>query len=370
MRGPADVATVGVVGGGQLGRMLGLAGVAMGLRMRFLDPAGDAAPAGAVGRVIRGEFSDERMLLEFIRGCDAVTYEFENVPVAAARTAADRVRVAPTPDVLEVAQDRLLEKRYFQSLGIPTGVFEPVGSPEELRGAAERIGVPAVLKTRRLGYDGKGQFVLRSPGDAEAAWAAVGGLPSILEAFVAFDREVSVIAVRGEGGEMDFYPLAENVHRAGILRRSAAPARASEGVRRRAEDAARRVMEGFGYVGVLTIEFFEAGGVLLANEMAPRVHNSGHWTIDGARTSQFENHLRAVLGWPLGPCGLSGGPCEMVNLIGTRADAAMVRKVLALGGRWHWYGKEPRDGRKVGHVTLVGDDAAARAAQVEAIVGA
>jgi 5-(carboxyamino)imidazole ribonucleotide synthase len=345
---------VGVVGGGQLGRMLGLAGVPMGLRFRFLDPSPDA-PAGAVGELIVGAYDDAEALARLAEGADVVTYEFENVPVAAARELAQLAPVLPSPRALEVARDRRSEKDLFASLGIPTAMFRSVGSVEALAEALEELGTPAVLKTRRLGYDGKGQAILRSSGDAAEAWKGVGGVSSILEQLVAFDRELSVLAVRGRAGETTVYPLVENHHREGILRRSVAPA---PGVTWELHELARGyaagVLDELAYVGVLAIELFQVGDTLLANEMAPRVHNSGHWTIEGAETSQFENHLRAILGLPLGEAAARGAS-EMRNLIGALPDRADVLAVP--GAHLHRYGKAERPDRKVGHVTVCARDA-------------
>jgi 5-(carboxyamino)imidazole ribonucleotide synthase len=316
---------VGVLGGGQLGRMLALAGIPLGLRFRFLDPAPDAA-AGEVGELLVGAFDDADLLDRLADGADAVTYEFENVPVEAAR----RVRAVPDARALELGQDRLAEKQLFRRLGIPTARF----------GSLAETGLPALVKTRRLGYDGKGQRLVQVEqpvSDGELA-----------EELVPFERELSIVAVRGRDGETAFYPLAENVHADGILRTSRAPAEAAP--QREAEAIASALLDELGYVGVLAVELFEAGGRLLANEYAPRVHNTGHWTIDGAGTSQFENHLRAVLGLPLGSTAPTA-ECVMVNLIGA---VPPLEALLALpGSRVHLYGKEPRPGRKVGHVTLL-----------------
>ncbi|MDQ3856359.1 MAG: 5-(carboxyamino)imidazole ribonucleotide synthase, partial [Chloroflexota bacterium] len=288
---------------------------------------------------------------------DAVTYEFENVPVEAARTLAAHVPVFPPPEALEVAQDRLTEKTSFQQLSIPTPLFAAVQSREDLAAAARELGLPAVLKTRRMGYDGKGQVVLREPADVDRAWSALGGTPLILESFVPFDRELSVLGVRGRTGETAFYPLIQNTHRGGILRRSLVPApRLTEELQSLAEGYGRRVMEDLEYVGVLAIELFQGGDQLVANEMAPRVHNSGHWTLEGAETSQFENHLRAILDLPLGSTA-PRGRSAMLNIIGTLPDA---QRVLAVpGAHLHLYDKAPRAGRKLGHVTVCAQDTSA-----------
>lgn len=340
---------VGVLGGGQLGRMLALAGYPLGLRFRFLDPSPDA-PAGQVAELVVADYADAAALERFRVGLDVVTYEFESVSAATVRELAPHVPVYPPPQALEVAQDRLHEKTLFQRLDIPTPRFAPVDSEADLRHALGELGLPAVLKTRRCGYDGKGQQVLRRHDDARAAWEALGKVPLLVEAFVPFERELSILAVRGRTGETAFYPLVDNQHHRGILRRSLAPAPGlTPQLQAQAERHARHILEEVGYVGVLAVEFFQHQGQLLANEMAPRVHNSGHWTIEGAVTSQFENHLRAVLGLPLGPTAALGR-AVMVNFIGR---VPPVEKVLSVpGAHLHLYGKTSLPGRKVGHVTL------------------
>lgn len=340
---------VGILGGGQLGRMIALAGYPLGLRSTVLEP-GEESSAGQVCPQISGEFDDFRALYELARVSDVVTFEFENVPVESARWLAERVPVFPPPRALEVSQERLAEKQFFASLGIPTPPFAAIDSREQFDVAVKQIGLPAVLKTRRFGYDGKGQAVLRTHADCEAAWKKLGGRSLILEGFVQFDRELSMIAVRGRDGQIVTYPLIENVHRDGILHRSVAPAaNLGEELGERAAEYASRVLSELEYVGVLTIEWFQDGPRLLANEMAPRVHNSGHWTIDAAITSQFENHLRAVCGLPLGRCD-AVGHASMYNFIGAVPEVA---EVLANpDAKLHVYGKSFRAGRKVGHVTM------------------
>ena len=316
---------VACIGGGQLGRMLALAGLPLGLQFRFLDPSPDA-PAREVGELIVGPYDDLDALGQLAAGATVVTYEFENVPVDAARA----VSALPPPLALELGQDRLVEKQLFQRLGIATARF----------GSLAESGLPAIVKSRRLGYDGKGQR--RVALDEEL------GEHELAEEIVAFDRELSIIAVRGRDGETRFWPLAENVHRDGILRSSRSPAVAAP--QAEAEEIAGRLLDELDYVGVLALELFEADGRLLANEFAPRVHNTGHWTIDGAVTSQFENHLRAILGLPLGSTAALA-PVVMLNLIG---GAPVSEKLLELpGAHLHLYGKAPRPGRKVGHLTLV-----------------
>ncbi len=345
---------IGILGGGQLARMLALAGHPLGLSTRVLDPASEC-PAAVVAPHVRGEYEDFQSLYHFCQGLDAVTYEFENVPVESARWLADRVPVYPTPRALEVGQERVAEKSFFRDLGVAVPPFAAVQSRDELDAAVRRIGLPAVLKTTRFGYDGKGQAVLRTADDVEKNWAVLGGRPLILEGFVPFERELSIVAVRGRAGELAFYPLIENVHRDGILRRSTAPApNISPDLQAKAERIATRALEALDYVGVLAVELFEVGGDLIVNEMAPRVHNSGHWTIEGAETSQFENHLRAVAGLPLGSTSCVGHSV-MLNLIGGWPDPAEVLKVRA---HLHLYGKRPRPNRKVGHITVRGESAA------------
>lgn len=341
---------LGILGGGQLGRMLALSGYPLGLRFRFLDPAA-GVPSDFVAQRVEGDFDDEAALARLAEDAAAVTYEFENVPVASARFLSGKTYVFPPPQALEAAQDRLNEKTLFQQQGIPVPPFAAVDSLDALKEAVRSIGLPAVLKTRRMGYDGKGQAVLRAPDDVEKAWQEIGGVPLLLEGFVPFETEVSILAVRSRTGDTAFYPLVENRHEGGILQVSRVPARgAAAGLQQLAEGYARKVLTTLDYVGVLAIEFFVADGALLANEMAPRVHNSGHWTIEGALTSQFENHLRAGLGLPLGPTA-APQPAAMVNLIGTLPNTA---KILAVqGAHLHLYDKEPRPGRKLGHVNIV-----------------
>jgi 5-(carboxyamino)imidazole ribonucleotide synthase len=329
--------------------MLALAGIPLGLQFRFLDPSPDA-PAAQLGTHVAEDFNDTEALQHFAQGLDVVTYEFENVPVASAKFLSERVPVYPPVEALEVAQDRLTEKSYFQKLDVPTPRFAAVNTREELDAAIAQIGLPAVLKTRRFGYDGKGQSVLRDTEDVAGAWQSLGGVPLILEEFVPFEREVSILAVRARDGATAFYPLVENHHHEGILRLSLAPAPSlTSELQTLAEEYARRLLQSLNYVGVLAIEFFQRGDELMVNEFAPRVHNSGHWTIEGAVSSQFENHMRAVCGLPLGETRALGH-CAMHNLIGTLPD---VPRVLATpGAHLHLYGKEPKPGRKIGHITL------------------
>jgi 5-(carboxyamino)imidazole ribonucleotide synthase len=361
---------VGVLGAGQLGRMLGLAAAPLGVQTRFYDDIGamETAPAACVGPVTAGKFDDLVALDRFSAPCDVVTYEFENVAVAAAEHLAKSKPVWPPPGALRAAQDRVVEKTFFRDLkagGVGVPAFAPVDTPGELSGAIDALGAPAVLKTRRMGYDGKGQVVVRSRDDAGAAFGRLtGARPNgpggmILEEFVAFARELSILGVRGRDGSTAFYPLVQNHHRHGILSESVAPAPGlAPGVQEAAEGVARRAMEALGYVGVLAIELFELPlGRLLVNEMAPRVHNSGHWTIEGAMTSQFENHVRAVCGLPLGSTAPVGGCSLMLNAVGEMPDAPAVLRVP--DAHLHDYAKAPRAGRKVGHVTVRRPDHAA-----------
>ena len=347
--------TVGILGGGQLARMLALSGAPLGLRFLVLDTVSDACAAQYVPS-LQADYRDEDALAEFAARVDVATFDFENVPAESAHWLSERIPVFPSARALAVAQDRLAEKSLFRELGIGVPDFADIASRADLDAALSRLGAPAILKTRRLGYDGKGQFRIRSLADADAAWRALGAqAPSvglILEAFVPFERELSVVAVRGRDGEFRTWPLTENWHEQGVLSASLAPARADGSLEAAAVSCARRVAEALEYVGVFALELFVRGGTLMANEMAPRVHNSGHWSIEGAETSQFENHLRAVLGLPLGSTRMLGHAC-MLNWIGELPAAAPV--LAEACGHWHDYGKSPREGRKVGHATFRAD---------------
>ena len=346
---------IGIIGAGQLGRMLALAGYPLALQFRFLDSSADS-PGGQVGPIVTGAFDDPTSLQRLAADVDLVTYEFENVPVSALNAVSKSRTCLPPVEALRVSQDRLLEKELFTKLGIPTPPFRAVDSLEDLRAAVAAIGLPSVLKTRRLGYDGKGQHYIRGPADVDPAWQALGGVPLILEGFVKFDREVSIIGARSTRGEVRAYPIVDNTHREGILRVTVAPHR-SVALQKAAERHLRKLLRHFDYAGILTIEFFVRKGRLVANEMAPRVHNSGHWTIEGAATSQFENHLRAILGLPLGDTR-AVGYAAMVNFIGSMPDRD---QVMALPGvHFHDYGKSARPGRKIGHCTIVARTAAER----------
>jgi len=339
---------IGIIGAGQLGQMLGFAARKLDLECRFLDPA-PSPPVAALGEVIQRPFDDDAALHNLAAGCDVITYEFENVPVAALERIAGDVAIHPPIDALRQAQDRLLEKQLFALLEIPLPGYHVIDSYDDCVVAAEKLGLPMVIKTRRLGYDGKGQAVVRTTADIDTAWRDLGGRPLIAEQWVRFDREVSAIGVRNAAGEIRLYELTENVHRDGILRISRAPVDAPQ-LAETASRFMRRLLEHLDYVGVLALELFVRDDELLANEFAPRVHNSGHWTIEGAATSQFENHLRAVAGLPLGSTR-SLGYAAMINLIGEIPDK--VRQLDA--GRLHDYGKIPRAGRKLGHITVIAD---------------
>jgi len=347
--------TAGILGGGQLARMLALAGAPLGLRFLVMDTVADAC-AGQFAPLIVGDWRDENALAEFASKVDVATFDFENVPAESAQWLAARVPVFPSPRALAVAQDRLAEKTLFTELGIPVPPFAAIASRDELDAAVSAIGTPCILKTRRLGYDGKGQFRLKTPADADAAWLALGAQAAtvglILEGFVAFQRELSVVAVRGRDGEFRAWPITENWHVDGVLSASLAPASVDASLAAQAVAHARKLAEALDYVGVFALELFCRDGELLANELAPRVHNSGHWTIEGSETSQFQNHLRAVLGLPLGATRMVGHAC-MLNWIGEMPAAAAV--LSEAGGHWHDYGKEPRAGRKVGHATVRAD---------------
>ena len=341
--------TVGILGAGQLGRMLALAGYPLGLDFLFLDPAA-GAPANRIAPVLQGSFTDRKLLGQLARGTEVATIDWENVPLDSLRAlAAAGARVAPPIPAVATAQDRVSEKRLFERLDIPTTRWKAVGSHAQLERAVRDIGLPGVIKTRRLGYDGKGQAVVKTRDDVERSWREMGAVGLIYEEWIPFDCEVSIIGARSRRGEIAVYPLNGNVHSEGILRLTRAP----YGPPRWQKLAAgylEKVLKHFRYTGILTIEFFVRGGKLLANEMAPRVHNSGHWTIEGAVTSQFENHLRAILDLPLGPTS-ARGYSAMLNLIGTMPPRS---SLLAESGlHYHDYGKQPRPGRKLGHCTLV-----------------
>ena len=341
--------TVGILGGGQLARMLGLAGIPLGIRFVVYDPAKNVGGA-AIGEHICAPYDDLEALGAFARAVDVATYEFENVPVEAATFVEQFCPVLPDKKALYATQDRLRENELFRSLDIPTPQFQAVNSIEDVATAAEALGYPLVLKTRSGGYDGKGQVVIRSADTLEVRWAESAQQHLIAEEFIAFDREVSIIAARRKSGDIAFYDIAENVHRDGILRTSRN--RIDDPIQHLAEQHVSRLMDDLGYYGVIGLECFQVGDQLLANEYAPRVHNTGHWSIDGAVTSQFENHLRAILDLPLGstaPLGFSA----MLNCIGALPTAADCLSIP--GVHYHSYDKAPRPGRKVGHVNVVAE---------------
>lgn len=339
---------IGIVGGGQLARMLALAGYPLGLRFTVLDPDPQAC-AGQVAELIQGEYDDLAKLSILAQQAHVITFDFENVPVETARFLEQQRPFFPPPAALAAAQDRLHEKTLFQTLGIPTPTFCAVDTLDDLRNAVHHIGLPALLKTRRFGYDGKGQYLLRSISHVDEAWQTLGNTPLILEGFVSFQREVSLLAVRNTQHQTAFYPLVENHHRDGILRLSLAPDPTPD-LTHQAQGYVTKLLQRLNYVGLLAVEFFQCDGQLMANEMAPRVHNSGHWTIEGAEISQFENHLRAILDLPLGSPAATGYSA-MVNCIGKLPED--FGTLLAVpGAHLHAYGKSPRSGRKVGHCTV------------------
>ena len=352
VRSLARRATIGIIGGGQLGRMLAMAAARLDYRVVILEPQPDC-PAGEVAsRQIVAPYDDPAALAELAAASEVLTYEFENVPVEAVRRLGEKRPVFPPPEALEAAQDRLTEKLFLNRCGVATAPFEPVGSQSDLEGALAAFGGRGVLKTRRMGYDGKGQRLFRGPReDADGAFEALGGVPLILEGLIDFRREISIIAARGQDGAVMAFDPAENVHREGILRTSTVPADISSATAGAARDAARSILEALDYVGVIGVEFFVlADGALLANEIAPRVHNSGHWTEAACVTSQFEQHIRAVTGLPLGTCERHSD-CVMENLIGD--DALRLEELCASPATLpHLYGKaEARPGRKMGHFT-------------------
>ncbi len=354
-------ATIGILGGGQLGRMLALAAARLGLRCHAYAPDTDSCAFQVMRHSTCAAYNDEAALERFADSVDVITYEFENVPAETAAFLAARRPVIPDPKVLATTQDRLAEKSFVSGLGIATAPYAAVASPTDLASAVTAIGVPAVLKTRRLGYDGKGQKMIGVKDDPAAAWSGLRQVPAILEGFVPFEREISVVAARSATGQVECFDVTENEHRDHILKISRAPAAVPGTVATRAREIAVTLAEAFGYVGVLGVEMFlvreGADYSVLVNEIAPRVHNSGHWTLDGCTVSQFEQHIRAVAGWPLA-CPLRHGRAEMTNLIGTEIES--YRQWLDVpGASVHLYGKtEPRPGRKMGHVTRIIPDAA------------
>lgn len=351
---PGD--TIGILGGGQLGRMLAMAAARLGLRCQVFSPDPDSPAFDVVLNATCAEYADVEALELFANDVDVITYEFENVPAATAMILAARRPVLPDHKILETTQDRLAEKDFVTRLGIGTADYADVSSAAELRAAIGKIGLPAVLKTRRFGYDGKGQAMIREGDDCDKVWQRLGTKSAILEAFVPFEREISVVAARSADGHVECFDVTENEHRDHILKISRAPAAISEALAAQARSIAETIAGALNYVGVLAVEMFvvqgTGGSKILVNEIAPRVHNSGHWTLDGASISQFEQHIRAIAGWPLGK-PVRHGPVTMTNLIGD--DVNDYEQWLTVpGATVHLYGKGPaRPGRKMGHVTQV-----------------
>jgi 5-(carboxyamino)imidazole ribonucleotide synthase len=351
---PGD--TIGILGGGQLGRMLAMAAARLGLRCQVFSPDPDSPAFDVVQHASCAEYADVEALELFANDVDVITYEFENVPAATAIILAARRPVVPDLEILQTTQDRLAEKDFITKLGIGTADYADVSSAQELQSAITRIGLPAVIKTRRFGYDGKGQAIIRDGDDPDQVWTDLGTRSAILEAFVPFEREISVIAARGDDGKVECFDVTENQHRDHILKISTAPAAISETLAAQARAIAENIASALNYVGVLAVEMFvvpgDNGATLLVNEIAPRVHNSGHWTLDGASVSQFEQHIRAIAGWPLAQ-PVRHGPVTMTNLIGD--DINDYERWLTIpGATVHLYGKgAPRPGRKMGHVTEV-----------------
>ncbi len=344
--------TIGILGGGQLARMIALAGIPLGQQFIVLDPSKDAGAVRLSG-LLQGNYDDPELLKQMARKASVVTYEFENVPAAAAKYLTDHTTIYPPAIALETSQDRLIEKQHLQQLGIETAPFAQIDKLDDLIQAMPEIAYPAILKSRRMGYDGKGQVVIESAEQLNDAWRAMQNTPAIVEGFIPFQREVSIIAARNRHGEQVFYPLSENSHQGGILR--LARCCHADPLQQQAEAMISRLLTSLDYVGVIALELFDVDGRLIANEFAPRVHNSGHWTIEGSETSQFENHLRAILDWPLGSTR-AAGYSAMVNFIG---NLPATEQVLAIPhAHLHLYDKSPRKGRKVAHATIRCDDKA------------
>ena len=368
------IQTIGILGGGQLGMMLARSAMQLGLRCVFLEDAPNS-PASLYGKVYRGN-----ELAQFIADSDVFTLEFENTPVATAKELASLTNkhgMFPSPIALEVAQDRLAEKALFNQLKIDTVPFVAVGSFDELKHACTKLGLPLVLKTSRGGYDGKGQYIIRNNDDIIHAWNELGsattgqgGLtntpaPLIAEGFIDFSHEVSIIATRSKTGDICYYPLVQNEHTQGILSKTTAPAPNTQHLNTQAQDNIKKILEHFDYVGVLTLELFVTDSGLIANEIAPRVHNSGHWSIEGAYCSQFENHIRAVAGLPLGSTDIVK-PSVMLNIIGHYPDEQTLLDID--GVHYHHYHKDERAGRKIGHITVMSDDLTSTVTQVEQLL--
>lgn len=342
--------TLGILGGGQLGRMLAMAASRLGIRTHIYCPEEDAPARQVAAAFTCASYEDESALTAFAQTAGAISYEFENVPVSAVRSLARLTAVHPHPDILALAQDRLAEKQLARQLGFGTAPFAAIDGPQDIAAALAATGLPAILKTRRMGYDGKGQRAVRTESDCARAFEDLGRVPTLLEGYVTFVAEISVIAARGRDGTCHVFDPAENIHENHILRRTLAPARMDAAVTGRAQDMARAILQSLNYVGVIGVEMFlTQSNTLLINELAPRVHNSGHWTLEACEVSQFEQHVRAVCGWPLGPA-LRHSDAVMVNLLGTEADDWQA--LASEGGALHLYGKaEAKEGRKMGHIT-------------------
>ena len=342
----ANKMRIGIIGAGQLGQMLGFAARKLGIECRYLDPSINP-PASNVGEVIQSSFDDPAALLSLSKNCDVITYEFENVPCKALENIEKITPVYPPLHALKHSQDRLDEKKLFDLLKIPLPKYHAIETPKDMEEALNSLGIPMIIKTRRFGYDGKGQFVVKNKNDLDIAWNELGGQPLIAEQFLKFDYEVSCIGTRNLNGDINIYPLSQNVHLDGILRTSKSPLKNSK-LTDKAAKYVNQLLEHLDYVGVLALELFVKDGNLYANEFAPRVHNSGHWSIEGSETSQFENHIRAVCGLPLGSVS-SIGYAGMINLIGKISNNTKKLKI----GKFYDYGKIPREGRKLGHITVV-----------------
>ena len=354
---------IGILGGGQLARMIALAGYPLDLEFIILDPSNDAGAVG-LGEHLHGDYTDRALLAELAEKADVVTYEFENVPADVAAFLADHTQVYPAPNALAVSQDRLHEKEFFHTLEIPTAHYAAISSLDDLQQAMEHIGYPAILKSRRMGYDGKGQVVLKSADQLANAWKSVEGVECVVEGFVSFQREVSIIAARRPSGDVVFYPLSENIHDKGILRVSECCI--DDTLQKQAEDYVSKLLEALDYVGIIALELFDVNGTFIANEFAPRVHNSGHWTIEGAETSQFENHLRAILDLPLGSTK-TRGYTGMVNFIG---GLPAIESVLDISfAHHHLYAKSPRKGRKVAHASVSSDSKEQYSQSLQRLIG-
>lgn len=341
---------IGILGGGQLARMLALAGIPLGYRFIFYDPTPDCC-AATLGEHVEASYDDKEQLLAFARAVDVVTYEFENVPLEAAQYIAEHCDVHPKPEALKASQDRLREKTLFRRLSIPTPEFFDITSSKDLYEAAAKLGFPFVIKTRRGGYDGKGQYVAREVSELDGIWSDLAGRAAIAEEFMSFSREVSMVVARNGNGDVKYYDIAENTHREGILRLTLN--RPDDPAAKQAQQYVHDLMRELDYRGVLALELFQIEDKLVANEFAPRVHNSGHWTIEGALTSQFENHIRAILNLPLGDTA-HRMRCAMINFIGQLPD---IDKILHVNDtHFHSYDKAPKPGRKIGHLTVRAND--------------